>query len=80
MVARSPFGTEVKRKSDLQARLFTLSWTHYIVLMGIDNTEERSFYGIEAAGQNWTVREFKRQYSSILYERLALSRDKVGIL
>ena len=58
---------------------FTLSWTHYVVLLGIKNPNERSFYEIECAKQNWTVREFKRQFASGLYERLALSRDKKGI-
>lgn len=69
--------TEAPNQS--QARPFTLSWTHYVVLLGIDNAEERSFYEIEATEQNWTVRELKRQYSTSLYERLALSRDKAGI-
>jgi predicted nuclease of restriction endonuclease-like (RecB) superfamily len=60
-------------------RPFTLSWTHYVFLLGVKNSEERSFYEIEATGQNWTVRELKRQFNSGLYERLALSRDKEGI-
>lgn len=60
-------------------RLFNLSWSHYIFLLGIKNLDERSFYEIEAAGQNWTLRELKRQFDSSLYERLALSRDKAGI-
>jgi predicted nuclease of restriction endonuclease-like (RecB) superfamily len=58
---------------------FTLSWSHYVFLLGIKNPDERSFYEIEAAQQNWAVRELKRQYDSSLYERLALSRDKKGI-
>jgi predicted nuclease of restriction endonuclease-like (RecB) superfamily len=60
-------------------RPFTLSWTHYVFLLGIKNPDERSFYEIEAAAQDWNVRELKRQYNSSLYERLALSRDKAGI-
>jgi hypothetical protein len=60
-------------------RPFTLSWTHYVLLLGIKNADERSFYEIEANQQNWTVRELKRQFDSGLYERLALSRDKAGI-
>jgi len=63
----------------LPPRPFTLSWTHYVFLLGVKNAEERSFYEIEATGQNWTVRELKRQFNSGLYERLALSRDKGGI-
>lgn len=60
----------------LHARPFTLSWTHYLFLLGIKNPDERSFYEIEATGQSWTVRELKRQFDTSLYERLALSRDK----
>jgi len=60
-------------------RPFTLSWSHYVFLLGVKNPDERSFYEIEANQQNWTLRELKRQYNSGLYERLALSRDKKGI-
>jgi predicted nuclease of restriction endonuclease-like (RecB) superfamily len=60
-------------------RPFTLSWTHYVFLLGIKNAAERSFYEIETGQQNWTVRELKRQFNSGLYERLALSRNKAGI-
>ncbi len=55
---------------------FTLSWSHYLILMRIKNDAERSFYEIECAKQNWSVRQLQRQYNSSLYERLALSRDK----
>jgi len=55
---------------------FTLSWSHYVFLMGINNQAERDFYEIEAKEQNWSLRELKRQFNSGLYERLSLSRDK----
>ena len=66
-------------KSSSSTRVFTLSWTHYVFLLGVKNPEERSFYEIEAAAQNWTIRELKRQFDTSLYERLALSRDKKGV-
>ncbi len=56
-----------------------LSWTHYLILIRIQNENERNFYEIEALNNNWSVRELKRQYDSALYERLALSRDKEGM-
>lgn len=59
---------------------FKLTWTHYLFLMRIDNEKERSFYEIESEKHNWSVRELKRQYDSALYTRLALSRDKEGVL
>jgi predicted nuclease of restriction endonuclease-like (RecB) superfamily len=65
--------------SGQSSRLFSLSWSHYVLLLGIKNPDERSFYEIEAASQDWTLRELKRQHDSGLYERLALSRDKEGI-
>jgi predicted nuclease of restriction endonuclease-like (RecB) superfamily len=58
---------------------FTLSWSHYLKLIRIDNPEERRFYEIEARENNWSLRELQRQFDSSLYERLQLSRDKEGI-
>lgn len=59
--------------------LFTLSWSHYVLLLAIKNEDERSFYEIEAAHENWSLSELKRQKGSALYHRLALSRDQAGI-
>lgn len=59
---------------------FTLSWSHYLVLMRIESDAERSFYEIECKKQNWSVRQLQRQYNSSLYERLALSRDKDAVM
>lgn len=67
-------------KTQTPSALFTLSWSHYVFLMGIKNEEGRCFYEIEAAGQHWSLRELKRQFDSGLYERLALSHDKEGVL
>lgn len=59
---------------------FKLTWSHYSFLIRIDDEQERSFYEIETEKNNWSVRELKRQYDSALYTRLALSRDKEGVL
>lgn len=59
---------------------FNLSWSHYIVLMRIENSSERKFYEIEAFNQNWSEPQLKRQYHSSLYERLALSRNKEEVM
>jgi predicted nuclease of restriction endonuclease-like (RecB) superfamily len=58
---------------------FKLSWSHYLKLMRIENENERSFYEIEAVSNGWSLRELQRQFDSSLYERLALSKDKLGI-
>lgn len=57
-----------------------LTWTHYAELLGISNDYARSFYEKQAMNENWSVRELKRQISASLFERLALSHDKTGIL
>lgn len=58
---------------------FPLGWSHYVELLTIDSPDERRFYEIEAAANQWSVRELQRQIASSLYERLALSRDKEEI-
>jgi len=55
---------------------FTLSWSHYVLLLTVKNRDERAFYEIESAQSGWSVPELKRQLASGLYERLALSRNK----
>lgn len=59
---------------------FTLSWSHYLILMRIDNVEARNFYEIECTQQQWSVRQLSRQVGSSLYERLALSRNKEEVM
>ncbi len=58
---------------------FALSWSHYVLLLTIKDSNERSFYEIEAANQHWSLSELKRQKATALYERLALSRNKEDI-
>lgn len=57
-----------------------LSWTHYRILMRVDNPQARSFYEIECIKNNWSARELERQKGSLLFERLALSKDKKGLM
>ena len=63
-----------------QSYPFTLSWSHYLILMRIKDEQARRFYEIESFSQQWTFRQLKRQYNSSLYERLALSRDKDEVM
>jgi len=60
----------------VEPRKFLLSWSHYVALLTIANTQERDFYEIEASTSAWSLSELKRQIGSGLYERLALSRNK----
>lgn len=57
-----------------------LSWSHYLEIIKIDEEHKRNFYIKEAINTGWSVRELQRQISSLLYERLVLSKDKDKIL
>ena len=57
-----------------------LSWTHYRLLLRVEKPEARAFYEVEAVNSNWSTRELDRQIHSLLFERLALSRDREGVL
>ncbi len=57
-----------------------LSWSHFIVLLGISDETARKFYEKQSINENWSKRELERQIDSSLFERLALSRDKKGVL
>lgn len=57
-----------------------LTWTHYAELLGVSDDFARGFYENQAVNDNWSVRELKRQISASLFERLALSQDKIGVL
>jgi len=48
--------------------------------MRVDKAGARAFYEIEAVRNNWSARELERQINSLLYERLALSKDKKGVM
>ena len=57
-----------------------LSWSHICELIKLDDDLERSFYERQTVKENWSVRELQRQIDSALFLRLAVSRDKDGIL
>ncbi|MFH0992046.1 MAG: PDDEXK nuclease domain-containing protein [bacterium] len=57
-----------------------LSWTHYRLLTKVESNLARSFYEIETVRNRWSSRELERQFNSLLFERLAKSRDKRGVL
>lgn len=57
-----------------------LSWSHICELIKPDDDLERSFYERQTVNENWSVRELQRQIDLALFLRLAVSRDKEGIL
>ena len=54
-----------------------LCWRHYLALLRVDERGKRDFYEIEAVKNNWAGRELERQINSLLYERLAASKEVV---
>jgi predicted nuclease of restriction endonuclease-like (RecB) superfamily len=57
-----------------------LSWTHYRALLRISRPDARYFYEIESIRNAWSAREMERQIHSLLFDRLAQSRDKKGLM
>jgi predicted nuclease of restriction endonuclease-like (RecB) superfamily len=56
------------------------SWTHYRMLIRIDNEDKREFYIAETTKNNWTARQLERQVNSQLFERLLLSNNITDVL
>lgn len=75
----SPIGYAVR--TQLQKTLNpNLGWIHYRALMRVERPEARLFYETEALNHSWTGRELERQINSLLFDRLAKSKDKTGLL
>lgn len=53
-----------------------LSWSHYVEVLKISDKLEMQFYISQCENDNWSVRELQRQMKSMLFYRLALSKDK----
>ena len=57
-----------------------LSWTHYRILLSVNNASNRKFYETECINSRWSTRELERQIGSFLYETIAASRDASGLI
>ena len=57
-----------------------LTWSHYFEILKCDDPLEMNFYMKQCINEGWNVRELKRQMKSCLFQRLALSTDKEGVL
>lgn len=56
-----------------------LSWSHYRVLMRIQDKETRDFYASECAKSAWSVRQLERQIHTMFYQRMLASQDKESV-
>jgi len=71
----------VKSEGDAVGMLnAALSWTHYRTLLKVERPQARNFYEIESVKNSWSARELERQISSLLFDRLAKSKDKQAML
>ena len=79
-----PISDALRRKSKANsishALRGELSWTHYRLLLKVENEAARNYYLNEAAEQNWITRTLERQIHSLYYERLLSSRNKNALL
>jgi predicted nuclease of restriction endonuclease-like (RecB) superfamily len=66
--------------SETLMRKFPLSWSHYRLLIRIDEPFRREFFEAECIRGNWSVRQLDRQIQSMLYERTALSKRKLAVI
>lgn len=57
-----------------------LTWSHYFEILKCDDLLEMQFYFRQCITEGWKVRELKRQIKSCLFQRIALSTDKEGVL
>ena len=86
------YGKGFSRSNLFQVRMFylkfpkiqtlsgKLSWSHYTEIIKADSDLEIGFYTKQCENENWSVRELKRQMKSLLFHRIALSKDKKGVL
>ena len=53
-----------------------LSWTHYRILMRVENENARNFYLEESIKEKWSTRQLERQITTLFYERILSSKNK----
>ena len=53
-----------------------LSWSHYLILLQVDDIDARTWYEKEALEQYWSVRTLQRNVSTQYYYRLLKSQKK----
>ena len=56
-----------------------LTWTHYRLIMRVENANARAFYEAESIQSNWSTRALERQIHTFYYERVLASRDREGV-
>ena len=57
-----------------------LSWSHYRLLIRIENANARNYYMKESVESNWSIRALERQIGTHYYERLLVNKEKQGVI
>ncbi len=57
-----------------------LSWTHYKMILRVENQSAREWYIQEAALANWSTRALERQIGTHYYERILSSKEKTVVV
>ncbi len=53
-----------------------LSWTHYRLIMRVENPNARQYYLYECSEQMWSTRTLERNLNTFYYERILSSQNK----
>ena len=53
-----------------------LTWSHYRLIMRVENPEARQYYINEAAEQNWSTRQLERNINTLYYGRILSTTNK----
>ena len=57
-----------------------LSWSHFVIICGIDDRLKRDFFAEMCRVQKWSVRALQKQINGMLYERVGLSKQPEGVI
>jgi hypothetical protein len=77
--ARSELAIRHPTRDESPALRPELSWTHYRILLRVEDATARAWYLNEAVEQHWSTRQLERQISVLYYERLLASRTKAPV-
>jgi predicted nuclease of restriction endonuclease-like (RecB) superfamily len=85
LVSESVVAAEIVRTAPAQSAfppdvlVSSLAYSHFELLLSLEDGARRRFYEVEAVRGRWSVRELRRQIGSLLFERTGLSTDKAAL-
>lgn len=70
------FYTVYQKRSTVSSEL---SWSHYQLLMRVEDEKARQFYTNKCTKASWSVRQLQRQINTMYYNRILASKDKKSV-